>query len=149
MPNKVLEVPRVYILPSNITNFPIKSVISNILKRDSSEHSIAWQLFPDYSIIAFALHLKRQDGLGILRSSASAGSQVESSMFSQLLGKHHYFQGDLHWVGDSHASFFGITPLKLTWLYRPSNPMCNPSPGRGLIKSNHKTQHHNVSIICV
>ena len=38
--NKVLEVPGVYILPSDITNFPINSVISNVLKKNSSERSI-------------------------------------------------------------------------------------------------------------
>ena len=110
LPNKILEVPRVYILPSDITNFPINSVISNILKKDSSERSIAWQLFPDYSVIASALHLKGQDGFGILRSSVSAGSQVESSTSSRLLGKRHYSQRGLHWVGDLMPPFLGLLP---------------------------------------
>ena len=108
--NKVLEVPRVYILPSDITNFPINSVISNILKKDSSDHSITWQLFSDYSVIASALHLKGQDGFGILRSSASAGSQVESNTSSRLLGKWYYSQRGLHWVGDLMPPFLGLLP---------------------------------------
>ena len=110
LPNKVLEVPRVYILPSDITNFPINSVISNILKKDSSECSIAWQLFLDYSVITYALHIKGQDGFGILRSSASTGSQVKSSMSSRLLGKRHYIQRGLHWVGDLMPPFLGLLP---------------------------------------
>ena len=110
LPNKVLEVPRVYILPSDITNFPINLVISNILKKNSSEHSIAWQLFPDYSVIASALHLKGQDGFGILRSSVSAGSQVESSTSSRLLSKRHYSQRGLHWVGELMPQFLGLLP---------------------------------------
>ena len=110
LPNKVLEVPRVYILPSDITNFPINFVISNIFKKNSSERSIAWQLFLDYSVIASALHLKGQDGLGNLRSSSSVGSQVESSTSSRLLGKRHYSQRGLHWVGDPIPPFLGLLP---------------------------------------
>lgn len=108
--NKVLKFPRVYILPSDIANFPINSIISNILMKNSSECSIAWQLFLDYSIIASALHLKGQDGFGILWSSALAGSQVESSTSSRLLGKQHYSQRGLHWVRDLMPPFLGLLP---------------------------------------
>ena len=108
--NKVLEVPGVYILPSDINNFLINSVISNILKKNSSEHNIAWQLFSNYSVIASALHLKGQDGFGILQSSVSGGSQVESSTSSRLLGKRHYSQRGLHWVRNLMPPFLGLLP---------------------------------------
>ena len=114
LPNKVLEVPRVYRLLLDITNFPIDSLISNILKKNSSEHSIAWQPFPDYSIIVSTLNLKGQDGLKVLQSSVAAGSQVKSSTSSRLLGKRPYSQRGLHWVEDLMPPVFGIYPLKLT-----------------------------------
>ena len=108
--NKVLEVPIVYILTSDITNFSINSVINNIIMKNSSERSIAWQLFLDYFVIDYALHLKGQGGFGILWSLASAGSQVESSTSARLLGKRHYSQRGLHWVGDLMSPFLGLLP---------------------------------------
>ena len=89
---------------------PDYSVISNILKKNSSERSIAWQLFLDYSVIFSALHLKVQDGLRFLWSSASAGSQVESNMSSRLFSKRHYSQRGLHWVGGLMPPFLGLLP---------------------------------------
>ena len=63
------------------------SIISNILKRNSSEHSIAWQLLPNYSVIVSALHLKGPRWVRVLRFSASLAPRSKIIMSSRLLGK--------------------------------------------------------------